>query len=366
MADIAAWWEPLRAAAAAATVTADSSPQPPSAEAGFLERFAESLETVRLALHVYRPRELAISFNGGKDCTVILHLVRYVLHADGLAGETCARSGGLLGSPIQVVFFPPPPDAASDRFPEEAAFMAETAARHDFSLRELPGGARAGLETLASAGVRAVIMGTRGSDPHGAALSAFTPTSLSWPPAMRVNPILRWRYSDVWTFLRGAGLPACELYARGYTSIGRCALRAGGRARALHCLTPAPPHPQGVDVAPQPRTGPPFSWGRGRPRGGRRPRPAAATLPPGLGARRRRAGEVWARAHSSTGSGSCGSGAAASRHPCRLSYPAPRGARTAHAGAGAFFGGGGGRRGCGALTQSCSLLPRSTPSRARA
>ena len=234
MADIAAWWEPLRAAALAPH--AEAPPLPPGVDRGFVDRFARAVEVVRLALHVYRPHELALSFNGGKDCTAVLHLVRYVLHADG--HDTAATGGeGLLQTPLRVVFFAPPRDGANKgdgaRFPEEEAFMAETAARYSFVLREEPGGARTGLAALVEAGVRAIFMGTRASDPHGAGLDAFTPTSLSWPPAVRVCPVLGWEYADVWTFLRGAGLPACPLYARGFTSLGSAAVSRPNPALAL-------------------------------------------------------------------------------------------------------------------------------------
>jgi len=68
------------------------------------------------------------------------------------------------------------------------------------------------------------VLGTRRTDPNaGPAPEKFEPSS-SWlgPDAgfMRVNPILDWTYHDVWFFLTHFGLPYCDLYNRGYTSIG--------------------------------------------------------------------------------------------------------------------------------------------------
>nr|POE71889.1 putative fad synthase [Quercus suber] len=70
------------------------------------------------------------------------------------------------------------------------------------------------------ASVRAIFVGTRRTDPHGAALQHFDPTDNSWPTFMRIHPVIDWHYQDVWMFIRALGVPYCRLYDMGYTSLG--------------------------------------------------------------------------------------------------------------------------------------------------
>ncbi len=186
-----------------------------STDAPLHRAITASLALIAGALHLYtQPRELCLSFNGGKDCTVVLHLLRAALLRAG------APPLGSPGGP-GVVYF----RGAEPEFPEVASFVASTEAAYGFSCESFLG-FKGGLAELAArpeggGRLRGVLMGTRTSDPAGTHLCGpFSPTSPGWPPVMRVNPILGWSYGQVWAFLRGVPLPYCELYARGFTSLG--------------------------------------------------------------------------------------------------------------------------------------------------
>ena len=68
--------------------------------------------------------------------------------------------------------------------------------------------------------VKAIFVGTRRTDPHGAALKSFDPTDRGWPPFMRIHPVIDWHYAEIWAFIRELGIPYCGLYDMGYTSLG--------------------------------------------------------------------------------------------------------------------------------------------------
>ena len=175
------------------------------ADASSPPHLLRAAEAVSSALRLYGPSRLVLSFNGGKDATALLHLVRAVFTRD--CGPGCSP---------RCVFWH---NAGS--FPEAEAFVEDTARRYRLDVVRYDGtyldGMRDAVERL---GVAAVLLGTREADPNGAGADVVQPSSLGWPPFMRVNPLLRWSYSDVWSFLRDFGLPYCSLYDCGYTSLG--------------------------------------------------------------------------------------------------------------------------------------------------
>ncbi|GAA6008732.1 hypothetical protein JCM10207_001701 [Rhodosporidiobolus poonsookiae] len=212
-------------------------------------KVSEALDITEQALDQFGVQHVALSFNGGKDCTVLVHL---------LAAALLRRLPSLpsSSSTASSTPHPPPPPSLSiptvyvrcpSPFPQVEAFVSLCVAWYALELEAVEGGMKQALgeyldrrNARGADEVKAVLVGTRRGDPHGATLTPLCPTDPSWPQFMRVHPILDWSYSDVWEFLRCAeltlgadadgdddertgrarGLDWCELYNYGYTSLG--------------------------------------------------------------------------------------------------------------------------------------------------
>jgi FAD synthetase len=160
----------------------------------------DSLGIMFEAMQRYGASRIATAFNGGKDATVVLHLA-----LAAAAGEA-----------VQCMYL-----VEEDAFPEVDSFVRETATTYGVKIVEQEGGFKSGIKAVVEErGIIAFVMGTRRSDPHAAELNPFTQSTAGWPDFMRVNPILDWDYAVVWEFIRVFEVPYCQLYDRGYTSIG--------------------------------------------------------------------------------------------------------------------------------------------------
>ncbi|OAY82112.1 putative FAD synthase [Ananas comosus] len=160
-----------------------------------------------------RLEEVALSFNGGKDSTVLLHLIRagYYLHMDKTDLCNGIQQDGLLNCPIRTIYFESP-----CAFPEINSFTYETASHYGLPLEIIRSDFKSGLEgLLKEKPTKAIFLGTRIGDPNAVGQEQFSPSSNGWPPFMRVNPILDWSYRDVWSFILTCKVKYCSLYDQG-------------------------------------------------------------------------------------------------------------------------------------------------------
>ncbi|CAH9085674.1 unnamed protein product [Cuscuta epithymum] len=181
-------------------------------------KYSNSIYVIKRALALYSVEEVALSFNGGKDSTVLFHLLRagYYLHES----EKCHSNGdigyGEVQFPLRTIYF-----ESSSAFPEINSFTYEIAEIYNLRMDIIRLDFKSGLESLLKANpIKAIFLGVRIGDPTAVGQEQFSPSSPGWPSFMRVNPILDWSYRDVWAFLLTCKVQYCSLYDQGYTSIG--------------------------------------------------------------------------------------------------------------------------------------------------
>ncbi|KAF9623513.1 hypothetical protein IFM89_003279 [Coptis chinensis] len=122
--------------------------------------------------HVNRFEEVAFSFNGGKDSTVLLHLLRagYFLQVGKPDDSDGNVQNCTLKCPIRTIYFETP-----YAFPEINSFTHETATNYGLKIETIRLDFKSGLDALLKEKpTKAIFLGTRMGDPNAVNAFIFT------------------------------------------------------------------------------------------------------------------------------------------------------------------------------------------------
>ncbi|GFS55781.1 FAD synthase [Trichonephila inaurata madagascariensis] len=158
-------------------------------------------------LEKYSSSEVCICFNGGKDCTALLHLV-----------YCCVQKKNPKDWNNVLILYV----KTGETFEEVDKFIESSVKTYNLNLVTINGNLKDSFQIFLQKypKVKAVFMGSRRGDPGIENLDHVCQTDENWPSILRILPILNWSYSDVWVFIRSLQIPYCTLYDRGYTSLG--------------------------------------------------------------------------------------------------------------------------------------------------
>ncbi|CAF1614044.1 unnamed protein product [Rotaria magnacalcarata] len=174
------------------------------------EKVRHSFDILEQCLTRYSPNQIAVAFNGGKDCTVVLH--QYSLVLNKTFAQTTSKK------PLfRALFIHNKP-----QFESVLQFIYESVKHYELDLIRIDDRIKDALSQLKSShpDIQCIIMGTRLTDPYSSDLRDFSPTDPTWPEYMRCNPILNYSYKNIWTYLRKFKVSYCSMYDQGFTSLG--------------------------------------------------------------------------------------------------------------------------------------------------
>lgn len=186
----------------------------------------KSIQVLKSCLTNYHMNEIAISYNGGKDCLVMVLLLFYAIYDKVIdiekSGITTEIDKFFTKSYLQTHTIDSIYINSEDPFIQVSDFIKRSTEKYKLNAISIKSLLKEGFEQYLSnkPHIKAIIIGIRHSDPFGSTLDYEQETDHNWPKFVRIHPILHWNYVDVWDFILGCNIEYCVLYDMGYTSLG--------------------------------------------------------------------------------------------------------------------------------------------------
>lgn len=172
--------------------------------------------------------DISFSYNGGKDCQVLVLLYLSCLWEFFL--KTIHNSQyGESNHKFPLFELPTVFIDQEEGFSTIKSFVETTSSRYAMSLYESSRNEEGKTFNMTESfqnylnihpETEAIVIGIRHTDPFGESLTHIQKTDSGWPDFTRIQPILHWNLENIWSFLLYSGEPVCGLYGFGYTSLG--------------------------------------------------------------------------------------------------------------------------------------------------
>lgn len=164
----------------------------------------------------FKKHYLSISYNGGKDCQVLMIIYLASIYKK-YNEQLCNKEMRIPAVYLQTYA----------NFPELMQFIEESRQLYNLDLyvtktNDMVCTLNEYLDSRHSRHHESIgiLLGTRQTDAINYKMETIQPTDKNYPKFIRIQPILSWTLKNVWSFLLFSKEPYCSLYDKGYTSLG--------------------------------------------------------------------------------------------------------------------------------------------------